>query len=124
MRAAFLIVSLIGAIFSALLPNKVTAKSSYTRGAVVSGKVTYVFDGDTIALGNLRVRISNLDAYEMDTKRGRQQGAYVRKMLLNKHVQVQLEGRRSYNREVGRVFLNGQDVGEYLIRRGIINRWY
>ena len=45
------------------------------------------------------------------------------RLVQGKRVTCVLEGRRSYNREVGLCYIDGQDVGEVLIREGYARKW-
>jgi endonuclease YncB( thermonuclease family) len=87
--------------------------------------VTHVRDGDTIKLGDVTVRIANLDCAERNTAEG--QAAWVRmhELVAGEGVACELEGRRSYDREVGTCALafQGEDLGEALIAEGTCDRW-
>ena len=78
-------------------------------GSTVEGTVTHVRDGDTIEIGETAVRLSGLHAPEMDEHGGREARAFMVELVAGKRVQCQLEGRRSYDREIGDCFLDGRD---------------
>ncbi len=94
-------------------------------GGRIAGAVTHVRDGDTIELGDIAVRIANLDCAEGDTAEGQAASARMRELIAGQEVACELEGRRSYDREVGTCALasSGEDLGELLIAEGTCDRW-
>ncbi|MFZ3582171.1 thermonuclease family protein [Loktanella sp. DJP18] len=89
------------------------------------GFVTHVRDGDTIEVANVPVRIANLDCAEMFTAEGRVARERMAQLVRGQQLACDLEGRMSYDREVGTCALisSGEDIGETLIREGICGRW-
>lgn len=120
-----LILRLIKALFVGAAITTVPAQSAsaYPRGYELTGIVNWVFDGDTIKVGNTRVRIANLDAPELNMRGGHKAKSRMIQLVHGRRVTCVLEGRRSYNREVGLCFIGGQDVGEILISEGLARRW-
>lgn len=95
-----------------------------TRGAVLIDRVTRVRDGDTIVVGLIPIRISNLDCAESGTVTGDRATRRVRELVAGQTLTCRLEGRRSYDREVGACALeSGQDFGEVLITERYCARW-
>jgi endonuclease YncB( thermonuclease family) len=94
-------------------------------GGRIAGSITHVRDGDTIELGRVAVRIANLDCAERDTAEGQAASARMRELVAGQEVACELEGRRSYDREVGTCALasSGEDLGELLISEGTCERW-
>ncbi len=94
-------------------------------GERISGAVTHVRDGDTVELGGVAVRIANLDCAERDRAAGRAASVRMRELVAGQEVTCELEGRRSYDREVGTCALasSGEDLGERLIAEGTCERW-
>ncbi len=94
-------------------------------GGRLAGAVTQVRDGDTVEVGDVVVRIANLDCAERDTAEGRTASARMRELVAGQEVVCELEGRRSYDREVGTCALvsSGEDLGEVLIAKGTCERW-
>ena len=91
----------------------------------IEGTVSHVRDGDTIEVGGVAVRIANLDCAEADTVAVRAAGERMARLVQGETVACDLEGRRSYDREVGTCALasTGQDVGEVLIAEGACLPW-
>lgn len=91
----------------------------------VMGPVTHIRDGDTIEVAGVAVRIANLDCAARDTRAGQEALAAMRDLVAGQEVACALEGRRSYDREVGTcaLGLTGEDLGERLIADGSCERW-
>ncbi|GGL54811.1 thermonuclease family protein [Wenxinia marina] len=94
------------------------------RGGDLSARVTHIRDADTIEVGGVPVRIANLDCAEAGTAEGDRATDRVRQLLVRSAVSCDLEGRRSYDREVGTCRMaDGRDLGEVLIAEGYCARW-
>jgi endonuclease YncB( thermonuclease family) len=90
----------------------------------LEGQVTHIRDGDTIEVSGVPVRIANLDCAERGTAAGDSATALVRQMASRAMASCALEGRRSYDREVGVCSIPGfGDVGEAMISTGACARW-
>lgn len=98
-------------------------------------RVTYVIDGDTFVLaGGERVRILNIDTAELpprsqcdrETALALAAKARLAELLHGAEVVVLRSGGRDrdrYGRQLRRVVVDGQDVGDRLIREGLAQRW-
>ena len=93
--------------------------STALAGSVLEGTVTHVRDGDTIEIGEAAVRLSGLHAPEMDEAGGPAARAFMVDLVEGKRVQCRLEGRRSYDREIGTCALNGDDIAGLLVAEGL-----
>lgn len=90
----------------------------------LSGRVTHVRDGDTIEVRGTPVRLANLDCAESGTAAGTRATQYMRKLVSARQVDCLLQGRTSYDREVGTCRLSGgKDLGAMLISQGLCQRW-
>jgi endonuclease YncB( thermonuclease family) len=90
----------------------------------LSGSVTHVRDGDTIEVAGVPVRLAKLDCAERGTAQGRVATDRMRRLVLGQQMTCRLEGRKSYDREVGECVLgDGRDVGEEMISGGYCARW-
>lgn len=95
-----------------------------SAGATLIDSVTRVRDGDTIVVGLIPIRIANLDCAEKGTRAGEAATRRVKQLVSGQTLRCWLEGRRSYDREVGLCALpDGRDVGEILIAEGLCGRW-
>lgn len=98
-----------------------------------------VHDGDSLRCGAERVRIANIDAPELpgspkcgarrgytawcDYALGSRSRDALRGLVAHGRVTIVRTGTDSYGRTLARVYVNGQDVGEWLIARGLARRW-
>lgn len=99
------------------------AGSSSAEGTLVD-RVTRVRDGDTIVVGLIPIRIANLDCAERGTAAGDRATRVARRLVSRATLTCRLEGRRSYDREVGICALpDGRDFGEVLISGGVCDGW-
>jgi len=93
-------------------------------GAVLIDRATRVRDGDTIVVGLIPIRIANLDCAETGTRAGETATRRARQLVAGETLTCRLEGRQSYDREVGVCALSdGRDFGEVLISEGYCRRW-
>lgn len=97
---------------------------TFARGAELVGRVTHVRDGDTIEVAEVPVRIANLDCAERGTAAGTRATQRMRELSGLGPMTCRLEGRTSYDRQVGVCALpDGRDLGEVLIAEAICARW-
>ncbi|TNC66421.1 thermonuclease family protein [Rubellimicrobium roseum] len=89
----------------------------------LQGRVTHVRDGDTLEVAGVPVRIANLDCAELGTTEGESARLFLQDLVRGQTLACDLEGRRSYDREVGTCALAGEDLGEILIGEGVCARW-
>lgn len=127
----FLFRILVRALFPAPQRTRRRGGSRRTRGlkpgATISGKA-YVIDGDTIRVSGEKIRLSGLDAPEVDQVAKHQDGYWFKqgqriksaliKEIGGKVVRVTVEGYDKYDRVLGYVTYNDQDVGEWLVWNG------
>jgi len=95
-----------------------------SAGAVLTDTVTRIRDGDTIVVGSTPIRIANLDCAERGSTAGDRATRQITSMVAGVQLRCALEGRRSYDREVGVCSLpDGRDIGKILITGGYCQRW-
>ena len=87
--------------------------------SVLTGPVTHVRDGDTIVVSNTPIRLNGVAAPERKDPLGPQATAFMRDLVLGKDVHCELNGKKTYDRLVGRCFLGMLDVGREIIRAGL-----
>lgn len=96
--------------------------SAGTRG--LQGVVTHVTDGDTIwvrpagAGSAVQVRLQGIDAPEICQAFGAQARDALAARVLHRPVQVAVVTKDIYQRSVGRVSLQGQDIGAWMVAGG------
>lgn len=82
------------------------------------GTVTHVADGDTISLGDVRIRLQGISAPETNERHGAAATGFMRELVLGEFVVCQSDGSRSYDRVVAVCVLNGRDIGAAIIEAG------
>lgn len=100
-----------------------TSKHSFIRGRC------WVIDADDISVDGELIRMAGIDAPESDQIAMRWDGTtyphgeIVKRMLCKKiggmHVEVRIEGIDKYDRKIGTVFLNGEDINRRMVRKGL-----
>lgn len=84
----------------------------------MTGIVKSVHDGDTFTLDNgTKIRMSGIDAPELGQQMGGWSQEQLSNSILGQEVTVNPTG-TSYDRTVGSVYLNGEDVGANMVRSG------
>jgi len=81
-----------------------------SRGTL-TGEVTYVRGGDTIELGEMAIRLQGLSAPEWNEPGGTK--------VHRETVRCELDGTRTYDRCAKICYLDGVDISEALVRRGL-----
>ena len=93
-------------------------------------KITRVYDGDTVkAQGNeieIMVRLVGIDAPETSRKKGKPGQPYSQKakkylasLVLNKTVDIKGYGLDRYNRILGVIYLNKQNINLEIVKKGL-----
>jgi micrococcal nuclease len=88
------------------------------RGTV-TGRVSYVRDGDTIELGRLAVRLNGLASPEWDQPGGTEARQAMIELVEGQRVRCELDGSRTHDRCAGVCFLDGLDLAEAMVQRGL-----
>jgi endonuclease YncB( thermonuclease family) len=125
-RALFFLGPLGAAAISAHIPwrGSIAPSERHPIDLILSGPVTHVRDGDTIEVRRIPVRIANLDCAERDTAAGVKATRLMQQLVARGDATCALEGRMSYDREVGTCSIAGiGDVGEAMIQAGACGRW-
>ena len=93
----------------------------------VSSNTVHVIDGDTIKIGNKKIRFSGIDAPELNQycfKNGKKIlcGVLAKKALLkkigNKVPKCVIEGKDRYKRILAECFINEKSLSKFLVRNG------
>lgn len=92
----------------------------------IQGVVTRVIDGDTVILGTggtkLKVRLQGIDAPERRQAHGGESTRYLEDIVLNRQVIIKYKDSKRYDRykrNLGTIFLNGQDINLSMINAGM-----
>jgi endonuclease YncB( thermonuclease family) len=90
---------------------------------VLLGTVIAVHDGDTITLqsesGQKKIRLAGIDAPELNQPYGVESRVALRDVVLDRQVQVETSKTDKYDRVVGRVILDGQDINLKQVQSGM-----
>lgn len=89
----------------------------------INGVVTRVGDGDSLTLktdrgDSVKVRLFGVDAPELAQKRGREAHQYLRGLAEGRRARVEVKTVDQYDRQVGRVFVDGRCLNEILVTEG------
>ena len=101
------------------LPGAVHASEAWT------GWVSWVMDGDTVLLlreGHhepVKLRIEGIDAPETCQPGGAEARDAMIGLALRKQVQVMDHGQDTYGRQIGRLSVDGVDLGAEMVRQGM-----
>lgn len=89
---------------------------------VLEGRVTHVRDGDTIEVGGRAIRLDALNCAELNTDLGKQARVAMQSLVSGQDLACHLDGGRTYDRETGRCYVNGNDIGRQMITAGLCGR--
>jgi endonuclease YncB( thermonuclease family) len=90
-----------------------------------NGWVSWVMDGDTVLLVRegqhepVKLRIQGIDAPETCQPGGTEARDAMIRLALRKSVQVEDQGQDSYGRQIGRLSVDGVDLGAEMVRSGM-----
>lgn len=112
------------AIFCFAASHGSASSASTKPERLVTGKVVHVTDGDTLWLATagspdaIKVRFTGIDAPESCQDWGREATAALKSQALHQNAVVITSARDSYGRLLGRVRINGQDMGAWMVANG------
>ena len=120
---------LVGALLQCWLGGAFAAtdkamSQSQAKAEVWSGWVSWVMDGDTVLLVRegqrdpVKLRIEGIDAPESCQPGGSEAREAMMVLALRKSVQVTDRGQDSYGRQIGRLSVDGVDLGAEMVRSG------
>jgi endonuclease YncB( thermonuclease family) len=98
--------------------------ASLARAELLHGKVVAIADGDTLtvldaAKNQHKIRLSGIDAPEKRQPFGSRSKENLSRLVFDKEVMVDWQKRDRFNRIVGKVLVNGQDVNIEQIKAGV-----
>ena len=80
----------------------------------------WVIDGDTIHIGNHKIRFQGMNAPELDEPYGKQAKWALHKLAKGQTITAHPNGERSYDRIVAKCFLeDGTDLGAKMVEMGL-----
>ena len=85
-------------------------------------EITYFYDGDTVKINDhgheYKLRLTDIDAPERNQAYGLKSRRALMQFCKNTSVQVQLMGMDKYQRKLGKLACNNQDVSFYMLKSG------
>ena len=85
--------------------------------------VERVVDGDTIYINYnkeiLKVRLSEIDAPELNQPYGILSKEFLKKTLIYKFVDIHISGKDRYGRQIARIYYQGQDINKLMVKEGM-----
>jgi micrococcal nuclease len=101
----------------------VLAVVSVAAAQTISGTVVAVHDGDTISVrtssATVRIRLAGIDCPEYRQPYSARAKQFTSTLVFGKAVIVRGNGTDQYERLLGRVFVDGVDVNETIVRAGL-----
>lgn len=98
-------------------------KSTITEGIELSGPVTYVVDGDTLDVNDVRIRLALVDTPELGESGYQAAKDFVVDLCLNENAEVDMDdGQRGgdrFGRDIGIVYCDGVNVNSELIDKDL-----
>jgi micrococcal nuclease len=94
---------------------------TFSEGIEISGPVTYVVDGDTLDINDIRIRLSLVNTPEVGEAGFVPAKEFVENLCLDKDGQVDIDdGQRqgSFGREIGVVYCDGINLNSELMKKG------
>lgn len=125
--ALFLAALVLFAIFDDETSPETANAAPYPPAAPVLGETISVYDGDTIRLGDERIRIVGLDTPELGHRAQCQEEAVAAEQakqalageIASGNVELHRQGTDRYGRTLARVTVDGRDVADTLIAQGL-----
>lgn len=102
--------------------------ASVAQADILVGRVVKVSDGDTLTILNMqnqqfKIRLAGIDAPEKKQAFGERAKQHLANMTFNRPVTVEWEKTDRYQRIVGKVLINGNDINIEQIKAGLA-WWY
>ena len=93
-------------------------KQSVSLDPIVGG--CWVIDGDTIHIGNHKIRFQGINAPELDEPYGKQAKWALHKLVKGQTIRAIPNGEKSYDRIVAKCFLeDGRDIAAEMVKMGL-----
>ncbi len=78
----------------------------------------YTIDGDTLRMGQERIRLRGIDTPELTEPRGQEARQRLEQLLKEGPIRIVPHGQDIYGRTVADVFVNGRNIAEVLKQEG------
>lgn len=94
------------------------------RAEVIAGKVVTVIDGNTLEVftpenETYKILLFGIDCPELGQEYGEKAKRYLEKLILNKEVSVEIQGKDRWGNRLGIILIEGVDPREELLEQGL-----
>lgn len=94
------------------------------RAEVIAGKVVTVIDGNTLEVftpenETYKILLFGIDCPELGQEYGEKAKRYLEKLILNKEVSVEIQGKDRWGNRLGIILIEGVDPREGLLQEGL-----
>jgi len=91
---------------------------------VISGKVITVVDGNTLEVftgenETYKIFLFGIDSPELEQEYGDKAKRFLEKLILDKNVEVQIQGKDRLGNRLGIILIDGEDLREKLLEAGL-----
>ena len=91
---------------------------------IISGKVINVVDGNTLELlANdneiYKILLYGIDCPEIEQEFGEKSKRFLEKLILNKNIDVEIQGKDRMGNRLGIILINGEDSRKILLQEGL-----
>ena len=107
------------------MPRMMAALLGLLASSAAYAQLAIAIDGDTIAVGQERLRIIGMDTPETyfaqcaaERVMGYAAAGRLQRLLNTRRVRIERQSRDKYGRTLARIFVGGEDVAQVLIREG------
>ena len=91
-----------------------------------AANISYVYDGDTVKINDnnteYKLRLTDIDAPEHNQAYGKKSRRALIGLCSQANIHTVLSGTDKYNRRLGKLFCNGQDVSVWMVQNG--HAWF
>lgn len=98
-------------------------KSTITEGIELSGRVTYIVDGDTLDVNDVRIRLALVDTPERGEIGYQTAKTFTKDVCLGEQAEVDIDngqrGGDAYGREIGVVYCDGVNINSELLDKDL-----
>jgi len=91
---------------------------------MIAGKVVTVIDGNTLEIftsenETYKILLYGIDSPELDQEYGEKAKRFLEKLILNKSINVEIQGKDRLGNRLGIVLIDGEDPREKLLEEGL-----
>jgi endonuclease YncB( thermonuclease family) len=98
------------------LINQAYNKSNqYAVARVIDGDGAIVIDRNN---NKIEIRLAEIDAPEFSQDYGRKSKEILEKLIHKKIINIKFTGKKSYDRHISKVYLNGKDINLLMVKKG------